>query len=171
MKHLKKFENLVEVKQDTKNPETLNEVLDSFSNRIESVNLDDKLTLKIERENTFYRISINKNDLELGTIDIQPMILRTGSYFAENNKVSAEVKNLHVNEEFRNQHLGSTLIQKAIDAFGDLNLYIYPNPNRIKDLNENNIDNYRESLIKLYTRYGFEKIKDDGFGMKRLPDN
>ena len=170
MKHLKKFENLVEVIQEQKNPENLNEVLDSFSNRIECVNLDDNLTLKIERENTFYRISINKNDLELGNVDIQPMIHRTGSYLAENNKVSAEIKNLHVNEEFRNNHLGSALMQKSIDVFGDLNLYIYPNPNRIKDLNENNIDNYRESLIKLYTRYGFEKIKDDGFGMKRLPD-
>ena len=171
MKHLKKFENLVEVKQEQKTPETLDEVLNSFSDRIENVNLHDNLTLKTERQKTFYRISIYKNDLELGTVDIQPMIHRTGSYFAENNKVSAELKNLHVNEEFRNNHLGSTLMQKAIDTFGDINLYIYPNPNRIKDLNESNIENYRESLIKLYTKYGFVKIKDDGFGMKRLPDS
>jgi len=120
-----------------------------------------------------YRISIdNKIDnSKLGTLDIQPMKDSKNSYFGENNKIYAEIRNLHVEENFRNKHLGSKLMKTAIDVFGDLNLFIYPNPNRIKDLNENNVDDYRESLINFYNKYGFKKIKETGFGMKRPPDS
>lgn len=168
MKHVKKFEKYNDTKFNVKNYNSINDILDIFSNNFKNEKLDNNLTMKIERLDNFYRISIiNENNELISNVDIQPLKDKKNSYVAENGKFNIEIKNLHVNENFRNNGLGSKLLQKCIDIFGNQNLYIYPNPNRIKNLNKNNKEKYRKSLINFYSRYGFKKIPTSDFGMKR----
>jgi predicted GNAT family N-acyltransferase len=145
--------------------ETPKEILDLFSNRIQNIDLDDNLEMSVERTKGSYKIIII-NKLTNKTI----ARLYIQSIKEKNGKYHAEVRRVHVNDEYREKGLGSKLMQKVIDVFGDLNLYLYPSPNRIKDLSDTNREDYRNRLVNFYGKYGFKKVGDTN-RMERFNEN
>ena len=49
------------------------------------------------------------------------------------------------------------MLDLAIVNFGDINLHLYPSPNRNKDMGDDK-EIYRDRLVNLYRRHGFEKV-------------
>jgi len=65
---------------------------------------------------------------------------------------------VHVSTEYRNKGIASNILSKLIGSFGsDFDIVLYASPNRIdKDAD---IEEYRNKLFTLYSKFGFERIE------------
>lgn len=142
MKYLKTFET----------QQTPSDILDLFTDRIQNIILDD-YELQVQRTKGSYKIVIIDNNKIIARLYLQDIKKKGDKFYAE-------VRRVHVNDEYRDKGLGSKLMQSVIDIFGDFNLYLYPSPNRIKNLNNQNKEEYRNRLVNFYGKYGFKKVGD-----------
>lgn len=155
MKYIKKF-SLYETRN------TPQEILDLFEDRVKSYDLDDKFRLSIERTPSSYKVIIidKSNNKTVGRIYVQDIRNRNG-------KFTAELRKLHVSDEYRGLGLGDKLLGTAIETFSDIELYGYASPNRNKEMKADQKEDYRERLFKFYDRHGLKRDSDKNFKIIR----
>lgn len=141
-------ENLYETKS------THSDILDLFSDRIGSFDLDNNIQIRIERTKGSYKvIAIDKlTNKSIGRIYIQEIKKKKGGGFI------AQLRRLHVSDKYRNKGIGRKLLETAIDTFNDIDLYGHASPNRIDNLDDDNFEKYRNNLKKLYNSVGLKSV-------------
>jgi len=141
---------------------TSQEILDLFDDRVKSYDLDDKFKLSIERTPSSFKIIIIDKSTEktVGRIYVQDIRNRNG-------KFTAELRKLHVSDDYRGLGLGDKLLGTAIDTFSDIELYGYASPNRNKEMKDEDKEEYRQRLFNFYDRHGLKRDSDKNFKIIR----
>jgi len=141
-------------------------ILDLFTDdRLKSYNINDDFSLSIERTKGSFKVIIkdkNLNNKVIGRVYVQE-IKPNGK-----NGYKAELRRLYVNDEYRGNKFGEILLRTALDSFPEIDLYGYPSPNRNKDMNDDNLEDYRKRLIKFYDRLGLKKVSDKSNKVERI---
>src|SRR5690606_37524681 len=122
----KNFNNKISESLNESNRYTPSDVLDKFNDRIRSFDMNDEIEIRIERTKGSYKvIAIDKNtNKSVGRIyitDIKPK--------EDSDGYRAQLRRLHVSNEYRNKGIGRNLIETAIETFSDLDLHGHASPN------------------------------------------
>ena len=142
---------------------TSQDILDLFDDRVKYYDLDDNFKLSIERTPSSFKVIIidKSSNKTVGRIYVQDIRNRNG-------KFTAELRKLHVSDEYRGIGLGDKLIGTAIETFSDIELYGYASPNRNKEMKNDEKEDYRERLFKFYDRHG---LKETVIKISKLLEN
>ena len=161
MRYIKLFENYSKINETESTPSN---ILDLFTDeRLKSYDIDRDFKISILRTDGSFKtiITDKKTNKVVGRVYIQDIKPDgKGGY-------KAEIRRLHVNDEYRGNKFGEILLTTIMDSFPEINLYAYPSPNRNKDMNDTNKENYRDRLIKFYDRIGLKKNSDESKRVER----
>jgi hypothetical protein len=155
MKYLKSFELF----ERNKTPQ---DTLDLFNNRIQSYDLDNKFKLSIERTKSSFKVIIvdKTNNKTVSRIYIQDIRKVNGKFIAE-------IRRLHVNDEYRGLGFGDKVLSVALNTFSDIELYGYASPNRNKDMKDEEREDYRQRLFNFYSKHNLNRVSDKSFKVVR----
>jgi len=161
MKYLKAFDNYSKLNETESTP---SHILDLFTDdRLKSYDIDKDFKISILRTDGSFKtiITDKKTNKVVGRVYIQDIRPDT------NSKYKAEIRRLHVNDEYRGKKFGEILLTTIMNSFPEINLYAYPSPNRNKDMNDTNKEEYRNRLIKFYDRIGLKKASEESKKVER----
>lgn len=158
MKYLKKWIEINETKS------TPNEILDLFDDdRLRSYDIDNNFSISILRTKGSFKVIIMNKETNkvVGRVYIQEIKPNSkGGY-------KAELRRLYVNDEYRSKKFGEILLTTIMNTFPEIDLYGYPSPNRNKEMDDFNKEEYRKRLLKFYDRIGLKRVSDDSNRVER----
>ena len=130
---------------------TPSEVLDMFDDRAKKIK-ENGIIYSVEKTKGSWKVVATDNGKSIGRIYIQEIKPNgKGGY-------KAQLRRLNVSDTHRGKGIGRRLLEIAIDSFKDLDLYGHASPNRNKDMDDDNFEEYRERLKKFYSSVGLKSV-------------
>lgn len=141
MKHLRYFNESIEYK------------VEPISKKV------GEFDVEISKTENSYKISVKYQGKVIGRLYLM-------NFKSKSDGIWAEARRFYINPEFRNKNVDKLIINTLKKHFKNLNILAYPSPNRFTGMTDDNKEEFRKKLTRLYSMYGMKKVGDKSSRME-----